>query len=80
VYLTVAFTGPDGAPVRYLKHDEELGYGVYPAERPIVVRLPALTKRGVYLVRVAGTREGSGGVTRSILLYHAGPPRPSGVP
>jgi hypothetical protein len=80
VYLTVASTGPDGAAVRYLKHDEKLGYGVYPAERPIVVRLPALTERGVYLVRVAATREGSGGVTRSILLYHAGPPRPTAAP
>ena len=80
VYLTVASTGPDGAPVRYLKHDEKLGYGVYPAERPIVVRLPAFTERGVYLVRVAGTRDGSGGVTRSILLYHAGPPRPTAAP
>ena len=74
VLMTVATTGADGTPTRYLQRDAELGYGVYPAERPIVVRLPALTERGVYLVRVAATREGSGGVTRSILLYHAGPP------
>jgi hypothetical protein len=77
VYLTVAATGASGAPVRYLKRDEKLGYGVYPAERPIVVRLPALSERGVYLVRVAATREGSGGVTRSFLLYHAGAVRPN---
>ena len=74
VFVTVAATGAEGAPTRYLQRDAELGYGVYPAERPIVVRLPALAERGVYLVRVAATREGSGGVTRSILLYHAGPP------
>ena len=72
VYLTVAATGADGAPTRYLERDAPLGYGVYPAERPIIVRLPALAERGVYLVRIGATREGSGGVTRSILLYHAG--------
>jgi hypothetical protein len=72
VYMTVAATGADGAPTRYLQRDEELRYGVYPAERPITVRLPTLTERGVYLVRIAATREGSGGVTRSILLYHPG--------
>jgi len=72
VYMTVAATGADGAPTRYLQRDQDLGYGVYPAERPIIVRLPALTERGVYLVRIAATREGSGGVTRSILLYHPG--------
>ena len=80
VFVTVAATGADGAPTRYLQRDAKLGYGVYPAERPIVVRLPALSERGVYLVRVAATREGSGAATRSFLLYHAGPPSRSGAP
>ena len=74
VFVTVAATDSAGTPTRYLQRDAKLGYGVYPADRPIVVRLPALTQPGVYLVRVAATREGSGGVTRSALLYHAGPP------
>ena len=80
VFVTVAATGADGAPTRYLQRDAKLDYGVYPAEHPIVVRLPALTERGVYLVRVAATREGSGGVTRSMLVYHAGPPPPTAAP
>ena len=80
VFVTVAATGADGTPTRYLQRDAKLGYGVYPAERPIVVRLPALTERGVYLVRVAATREGSGAATRSFLLFHAGPPSRSGAP
>jgi hypothetical protein len=74
VFVTVAATDSTGTPTRYLQRDEKLAYGVYPADRPIAVRLPALTQPGVYLVRVAATREGSGGVTRSILLYHAGTP------
>lgn len=74
VFVTVAATGADGTPTRYLQRDTKLGYGVYPAERPIVVRLPALKERGVYVVRIAATREGSGGVTRSFFLYHAGSP------
>ena len=80
VFVTVAATGADGTPTKYLQRDTELGYGVYPAERPIVVRLPALTERGVYLVRVGATRVGSGGATRSILLYHAGSPARSAAP
>jgi hypothetical protein len=80
VFVTVAATGADGAPTRYLQRDQELGYGVYPAERPIVVRLPALMERGVYLVRVAATREGSGSATRSFQLYHAGSPAGTAAP
>ena len=72
VYVTVASAGPDGRPARYLQRDEKLGYGFYPAERPIEVRLPTLTERGVYFVGISATREGGGGATRNILLYHSG--------
>jgi hypothetical protein len=72
VYVTIAATDAGGAPTRYLQRDEKLGYGYYPAERPIAVRLPALAQRGVYLVRIAATREGGGGATRDVLLYHPG--------
>lgn len=72
VYLTVAATGGDGAPTRYLQKEVKLASSLFPAERPIVVRLPELKQRGVYLVRVAATREAGGGATASFLLYHAG--------
>jgi len=72
VYVTVASTGPDGTPARYLQRDEKLGYGFYPAERAIEVRLPSLAERGVYFVGISATREGGGGATRNILLYHVG--------
>jgi hypothetical protein len=72
VYVTVAATGADGAPARYLQRDEKLGYGFYPATRPIEVRLPALSTPGVYFVRVSATRESGGGATRTFLLHHPG--------
>ena len=72
VYVTVASTRPDGKPASYLQRDEKLGYGFYPAERAIDVRLPSLTERGVYFVGISATREGGGGATRNFLLYHAG--------
>ena len=72
VYVTVATTAANGAPARHLQRDEKLGYGFYPAARPIDVRLPALAEAGVYFVRIAATREGGGGVTRTLLLYHPG--------
>jgi len=72
VYVSVATTGADGAPARYLQRDEKLGYGFYPAARAIDVRLPPLPERGVYFVRIAATREAGGGATRTFLLYHRG--------
>jgi hypothetical protein len=72
VYVTVATTRPDGTALRYLRRDEKLGYGFYPAQRAIDVRLPPLAERGVYLVHIAATREAGGPATRSVLLYHAG--------
>jgi hypothetical protein len=72
VYVTVASTGPDGKPARYVQRDEKLGYGFYPAERAIDVRIPSLGERGVYFVGISATREGGGGATRNILLYHPG--------
>jgi hypothetical protein len=77
VYVTVAATDTNAAPIHFLQRDVQLGYGYYPAERPIVVRLPTLAQRGVYLVRIAATREGGGSATREILLYHAGTAAPS---
>lgn len=77
VYVTIAETDSAGAPKRFLKRDQKLGYGYYPAERPIAVRLPTLTRRGVYFVRVAATRVGGTSATREILFYHPGGVRPS---
>ena len=77
VYVTVATTAADGRPARHLQRDEKLGYGFYPAARPIDVPLPALAERGVYFVRIAATREGGGGATRTLLLYHRGGGRES---
>jgi hypothetical protein len=77
VYVTIAATGADGVPTRYLQRVKKLDYGYYPAERPIVVRLPALAARGVYLVRIAATREDGGSATREFLLYHAGASNPT---
>jgi hypothetical protein len=74
VYLTVAATDGTGAPTQYLARDEKLGYGFYPADRPIDVRLPVLGAAGVYLVRLAATLERGGSATQSVLLFHPGPP------
>jgi hypothetical protein len=72
VFVTLATTRADGAPDHYVRRDEKLGYGFYPAARPIDVRLPALAARGVYFVRVSATREAGGGATRTFYLYHPG--------
>ncbi|HEU4723201.1 MAG TPA: hypothetical protein VFS59_17700 [Gemmatimonadaceae bacterium] len=73
VFVTVAATDSTGAPTQYLKRDEKLGYGYYPAQRAIDVRLPVLGASGVYFVRVAATLERGGSATTSVLLLHPGP-------
>jgi hypothetical protein len=72
VYVTLATTRPNGDALRYLQRDKPLGYGFYPAERAIDVRLAPLVARGIYLVRIAGTLKEDGSVTSTCLLFHPG--------
>jgi hypothetical protein len=72
-YLTLATVGADGKPAKYLQRDESLGYGFYPAQRGVVIRLKPLDARGVYLVRIAAKLKRGGSATTSFLLFHPGP-------
>ena len=73
VFVTVASAGANGQPIKYLQRDQDLAYGYYPAERGIDVRLPSLTTRGIYVVRVAAMLKRGGSATSTIFLYHTGP-------
>src|SRR2546426_6315988 len=71
-FVTLATTRADGEPQRYLERDAALEYGFYPAERGVRIRLPPLTARGIYYVRIGATLKAGGSATTTFLLYHAG--------
>lgn len=70
VFVSVATTNETGGPAQYIERDRKLGYGFYPAARGINVQLPALTRRGLYSVRIGAIRKSGGSVTTTFLLYH----------
>ena len=78
VYVSISRTVTEGMGITEIQRDQPLGYGFYPAGRPIDVRLPPLGARGFFEVSIGATRESGGSVTATALLYHPGAPRRSG--
>jgi hypothetical protein len=72
VYVTVVILGPDGQRTRVIKRNKPLGYGDYPAEVGVIVPLPELTSKGVYLVEVAATLRPGGSSNLSFCVYQGG--------
>jgi hypothetical protein len=72
LFVTLATIGPDGREREYLKRDQALGYGFYPAERPIAVKLSGLAAAGLYRVRLGGQLRRGGSSSTSFVFYHPG--------
>jgi hypothetical protein len=71
IFVSLASVGEDGQPQRFLKTDEALGYGYYPAERPVEVPIPAPADKGVYYLKL-GAKIKSGG-TKAIEFWFYNP-------
>ena len=72
VFVSVAATDSLARPTRDIQRNAKLGYGFYPAERGIAIRLPPLGAPGIYQVRIGAVRKSGGSATTSFLLYHGG--------
>lgn len=72
VFITLAALGQDGRDEKYVKRDEPLSYGFYPADRPISVALPGLTAAGLYRVRLGAVLKTGGSANKSFVFYHPG--------
>ena len=68
VYLTIE--GAAGEPV--LKKGEPLGYGYYPAERPVDVPVAAPREAGIYRLEIGATHRSGGASTAELWFYHPG--------
>jgi hypothetical protein len=77
VYLNLAPVKPDGSLGNFLKKNQALGYGYYPAERKITIILPELATTGIYYLGISATFSGGGSYEEKLWLYHRGR-RPAG--
>jgi hypothetical protein len=72
VYLTLSKVAPDGRDELFLKRDEPLKYGYYPAERPIMIPLRELPSAGIYRLHVGALLSRGGPANASLHFYHTG--------
>lgn len=73
VYVTLARLGAAGEPDEWLRRGEPLGYGYYPAERPIRIVLSLGGLPGCYRLEVTGNLRGGGTTATALWLYDAWP-------
>ena len=70
VYLTLS--GPGGKKSPKIKDGDALGYGYYPAERPLEVSLPGVRSPGFYHLEVGATLRSGGLAAIDLWFYHPG--------
>ena len=71
IYISMALVGEDGNPQGFVKTDEALGYGYYPAERPVEIPIATPKDKGIYYVTI-GAKIKSGG-TKAIEFWFYNP-------
>ena len=69
VYLSLEQVGTSPS---VLRHEEALGYGYYPANRPLRIPVEGLSAKGFYRLTVAATLKSGGTATSELWLYHPG--------
>jgi hypothetical protein len=72
VFVTVSRMDPDGRPADYLRDEEPLGYGYYPADRPIEIAIARPAEPGLYRVQL-GARVRAGGSLTGELWFERAP-------
>lgn len=72
VYITLAAMDPNGQPRHFIRQDEPLQYGYYPAERPIRIPISDLHDPGIYYLGIGARLERGGSVALTHWIYHPG--------
>ena len=70
VFVSLAPLRSDGKPGVYIKKNEALNWGYYPAERSITIGIPQLRASGIYFLEIGATLRGGGSATEQIWFYH----------
>jgi hypothetical protein len=70
VFLTLTFLTGDKPFM--IKNGEAVGYGYYPAERPIEISISGMRGRGFYHLEIGATLRSGGVSATELWLYHPG--------
>ena len=70
VYISLAYVDRKSSARKPLVREEPLGWGSYPATRPLRIPLSPVGEPGLYHVQVGASLVGGGLSTTEILLYH----------
>lgn len=71
VYVSLAPVGTSGETDAFIKEDEPLRYGYYPAEFPIVIELPKLVNPGLYYLKIGADPRQGPPRTLEYWFYHS---------
>jgi len=71
VFVTVARAEEDGRVAAYLRDEEPLGYGYYPADRPIDIAIARPAEPGLYRVLLGARIRGGGSVATELWFRRA---------
>lgn len=70
VYISLALVGTDGRLIQFIKNEEKLNYGYYPAERAIEIPLSGLKAKGTYYIEISAILRGGGSSTVELWFYN----------
>lgn len=70
VSVSLASLDTDGQPVTWIRKDRPLGYGYYPAERPIKIPVTELAAPGVYYLGISAKLASGGFTALERWIYH----------
>jgi len=78
VFVTLIRLGASGEPVEFVRRNQPLRLGFYPAERPIVIRIDDLGPPGFYRAEITAILPDSAAVrVQPFWIYHAPPDGPA---
>lgn len=68
----ISLTALNGSKRSLLKDGEPVGYGYYPAERPIEIPISGAQARGLYHLEIGATLKSGGAAAAELWFYHPG--------
>jgi hypothetical protein len=69
VFISLVKVGEDGVPKTLIWNGRPLGYGYYPADRPLIVDLQNLEDAGIYKIEIGARIRGGGTYSFDMWIY-----------
>ena len=72
MYISLAPVGQDGNPEKFIRTDEALGYGYYPAERSVEIPFAAPKNQGIFYMKIGAKIKSGGTKAIEFWFYNSG--------